>query len=721
MDVHCIFEKFLYRDEKNGYSTFSVHTEDARIPTSEYGNIICVGVVQNIYPDMPLAIDAILETEHGARLNVQSYHELAESNGLIGLLSSNQFKGIGPKTAKKILETAGNDFYGFMRQNSAEEVLAAIAGMDESKACLKERIISFVCIRELLDHIKKYGGNATDAESIYRHYGSEALLKLKKDPYLMRNFGISYNVCESIAKNCGYEFFDPRRIRALIQESFRSNKACGNIFTTFHDLCETISRIERKAAMGYVTDPMYIAAHIIDNDAYRIVNEESNIHIYETSLYEMEVEAAQHTSRLLQTGKNYENNKIKIEEIEKEIGITFSSEQKNAFQLIKKGGVAILTGGPGCGKTTVEKGLIRYLRENNENITIALCAPTGNAAKRMRKATGENAQTVHKLLEVTPFGEDEFMSKDEYDQLAYDVIICDEVSMLDLKLYTLLIRAIKNGALLLLIGDEAQLQSIGPGSVLRDLINTDSIPSCRLTQVYRQASGSSIIENSVRIRAGETDLYMDENTTIYYASDEVKLKALGIETAKKYYDKNMPFGVKIYTPVKKRKYSVSVHEMNRELQAVFNSKDKEFVRYGDNVFTVGDPVVFTRNNYKENYLNGDEGIITKISDDHKELHIKVDDNTLLISGASLNDLQLAYALTTHKAQGSECETAIIIVPKNPGNMLQRSLIYVASTRARKRNIYIVEKDALEIAIKNKKSTDRKTTLKRRLETIVSGE
>ena len=343
---------------------------------------------------------------------------------------------------------------------------------------------------------------------------------------------------------------------------------------------------------------------------------------------------------------------------------------------------------------------------------VKLCAPTGRAAQRMAESTEMPACTVHRLLNYTPYGEDANF-KDASDPIDADLIVVDEVSMLDISLFSMLIDAIKTGATLVLVGDIHQLESVGPGAVLQDLldINDKFIPKCMLTDVFRQKGGSPIIDNSKRINEGRTSLVTGKDFQIIQTKTETESmeKVKGI--MKKYYDPKDPFKIQILCP--SREGISGVVNQNTILQECLNtSKDKIF--YGKGCYKVNDKIIMTKNNYEADYYNGDIGIIRSI-DKNKQLHVEIREKEYVLTRDMMEDIRLAYGMTIHKSQGSEFPIVIVVMPMKPKIMLVRNLLYTAITRAKKQCIIINEGTALETAIKTIQAGNRRTRLKTLLE------
>ena len=729
-----VFERLLFQDERTGESVFTISAQ-ADLPVNDYGNVVCRGVIQRFPKHTPLEIEGELITDDQPYVAVAKCAAKSGSEAAaIMFLTETRFEQIGPATSAEIVRRFGADIFGFVGREDAVKELCTIRGITKKTALqFVSRLKALRIEQELLEYITSYGGTFEDARYIFDKYGLDSITQIEKNPYILRYLSVPYTVCESIAKEKGIGQFDPRRIAALLDECFRQNTGRGNTCMTFATLIRIADRIERDSNSGWQTNPFFLGAELVKGLGTRYkARKEGDVHYFYTDeMEQLERRAAEQTTRLLNSGQPCPDDPARIKEIEDMRGIAYAPEQKEAFRLLQKGGVALLTGGPGTGKSTVIDGLILYYEKAFPKADVALCAPTANAAKRLRETTGRNAQTIHKLLDIRPYSDTEYESKDEYDQLHHGLIIVDEASMIDIKLFHMLLCAVKNGALLILSGDEDQLRSVGPGNVLHDLLSNDRIPKCRLTKVFRQDEQSEIVQNSQRIRQGDTsfveafarDRKHHDRYFIGRVHTEEELERASISMMKRLYDPSDPQKTRLFTPVRKQKYIYSTVNLNRILQGIYNSGPKEdTLTYGGTTFAKGDPVIFIRNNYQSGYINGDEGVVKAIVDGdtrHRSLLVEVDGETIAVTGKDIDDLDLAYTLTTHKAQGSECETAVIVVPEQPKSMLCRSMIYVAATRAKTRNVFLVQNYALEEAIRNERQEIRVTGLNACIESCLA--
>lgn len=706
MQLYCSFQKLIFKDEKTGLAFFTVIPIDSKIPLDkEFGNLFCKGIILDYYPEnMPLLLEGEYINGNKPFFYVKKVKPAGKNDSAtLSFIINSNFSGIGNAYSEKIINLSNGNIFDYCKHDYAYEQLKSLGLKEENVISFINRINEYSNMQELVFFISYYGGEYSKAKIIYEKYGKEAIEKIRENPYILQECGVNYFVIEALAKKNNINVLNETRIEALIKEAMKIIEANGNTRTTFQQIFNTCRFLEKRANQGYKTNNINILAHILRNkDKYYIKETEKGYYLYTRRMFKIEDKSAKHVIRLINNRISFPTNEASIEEIEKKKNIKYGDEQKKAFNLLKDSGIKILTGGPGTGKSTVIDGLIKYYKQMFPENSVALCSPTGAASKKLREITGDDsAKTIHKLLDVKPSFDNSYTYRDEYNQLSYDLVIADEFSMSDAELFMMLVSGMKDGALLLLVGDQNQLSSVGSGNVLHDLLQSDIVESVTLKKVYRQSKESSIISNSIKIKSGNYQLDYDRNFEIYTVSSEEAMINTTINMAYKYKrNKN----VKIYSPVKNNKYLFSTFQLNNKIRDMKNNKPgNKFMIYNGVKFYINDPIIMNKNNYKKGYLNGDQGVIVDIihgKNGDSKMYIQLDgyDDEIILKGSNLSEIDLAYALTIHKSQGSECDIAITLIPEKPKGMLERSLVYVASTRAREKNIFIVQNNALKDAI-----------------------
>lgn len=704
IEIIGTYEKTLMRNEKNGWTRFTIRSKAECSYRDKYGSIICVGNIPHYNKGMPLKIIGHWENNNGyTYFNVMNIIETSDSEKVTIDYLTGIIPGLGENTAIKIVKEFGADIFSFIQKNDAEKSLKKLLPNINTEKLI-HAIKNNIEQREVYEYIVKIGGSYPAAVKISKNYGKSALSKLKENPYKIGlPNGLSVNVCDTIAFNEGIFIYDKKRVDALVLEAIINLSLNGHTYVSLKQLYERVNYITKNSIYNDII-PAVIIAKSISTHKHIIIENSSPIRIYSKNNWINEMAIIQHINRLTNSAISIPFNEKYINDIEKELNIIYGQKQKNAFSLLKTTGIKILTGGPGTGKTTTIKGLIKYMQKINSNIKIALCAPTGRAAQRVSEATGMTATTIHRLLEFTPYGKD-YTYKTLINPIDAEVIIVDEVSMVDNEVMSILLGAIKNNSLLILVGDENQLESVGAGNVLHDFIKSEKFDICKLDEIYRQEQDSLIINNGVKVNLGDVTLDSGEDFEIIKVKNNDEAKKKIIEMIKKYHNRKDLYYTHILTPIKKN--TLGVYEINKMMQDMLNnSKDK--LEYGFISFKPGDKIMMLRNNYDKGYFNGDIGVVSRINENGLEINLH--NGYIQLDREDLDDVTLCYASSIHKSQGSEFPITIVVLPESPSIMLKRRILYTAITRAKQKVVIISVNDAVNTAILNHKEYIRNTGL-----------
>ncbi len=717
------YKKNVFRNEYTGYCVFQVLAADESKIKQQCkllnASIICVGNVPEFRMETPLYIEGTVEkNQYGYQLNITHVEEKSwDVNGLAAYLC-NICAGVGITTANEIAEAFCDTLFDVVKEDNGPDVLSAKCPLlsYESAILLCETIRNTIAQKAVYDEIFQYGGSWTAATKITKLYGSQAIKELHANPYAVgAKNGLPFQACDRIAKTVGLNATSPMRIREALIAAFKNEESQGHVYSGESDICKQARRIIKKSSFSEADIPSIMMLQALANDDVFVIDydENANEGIYLKWRYRSEVDTAKNLMRLMHAAKDLNYNPQIVDWVESCRGIKYAPQQRQSFELIKKSGVAVITGGPGTGKTTTVDGLISAYEKLNPDKIIRLCAPTGRAAQRMTESTGREAVTIHRLLDFRPFGGDT-VHKDASDPIVADLIVVDEASMLDIELAAIFLNAVKEGTLVLFIGDINQLPSVGPGDVLHDLIGSGKIPTVHLSTVYRQDAKSPIIENAKRINEGRNSIYEDDDYhyETYANADCILMRTLDL--VKEMYDPNNPFDVQVLAPAHKGEAGVAM--INNMLQNLLNPPNGQAeIKYGSRTYRVGDKVILLNNNYSSGYFNGDIGIIRAITEGPD---IDIQGNILHLKKSEMEDLNLAYCMSVHKSQGSEFMHVIVTLPKKPSIMLKRNLLYTAITRAKKTVHVLAEEDAYFISIAACDTGKRNTRLAQRIQKML---
>ena len=654
-------------------------------------------------------------------------------------LGSGAIKGIGAALAGRIVRHFGDDTFQIV-ENEPER-LSEVKGISEKKAReIAMQIAEKSDMRKAMMFLQKYGISLNLGAKIYQKYGDSVYSVLQENPYRLADdiSGVGFKIADEIAYRIGIHTDSDYRIKSGMVYTLLQATGEGHVYLPKDELFQ-------RAAELLGVDSSYMEKHLVDLAMDRkIVQKEQGdqILIYPAQYYYLEL----NTARMLRELDIFcpEDEKIverRIVQIEKETGTALDEMQKKAVQEAAGHGLLILTGGPGTGKTTTINAIIRYFE--GEGAEIRLAAPTGRAAKRMTEATGYEAQTIHRLLELSGMPEDDregqpiHFERNAENPLETDVIIIDEMSMVDIHLIHSLLMAVTAGTRLILVGDENQLPSVGPGNVLRDIIRSGQFPVVELKKIFRQASESDIVVNAHKINKGEQVEINNKSRDFFFlkrydADIIIRVVIALIQEKLPKYVEAKPFEIQVLTPM--RKGLLGVERLNQILQRYLNPPDasKKEKEIGQGLFREGDKVMQVRNNYQLEWeirgrygipiekgvgvFNGDTGIIKTINEFAETAEVEFEDGRWAeYSFKQLDELELAYAVTIHKSQGSEYPAVIIPLLSGPRMLMNRNLLYTAVTRARKCVTVVGSEETFRDMIRNEKQQRRYSSLDQRIQ------
>lgn len=702
-------EHIIFRNQENGYTVMNFMSGEKEITCVGSFSVLTQG--QN----MELTGEYTEHPTYGKQFKVSSYEEKEpeDLDSIERYLGSGAIRGIGTKMAKKIVQKFQEDTFRIIEEEP--ERLAEIKGISKKKA--QEISVQVEEKREMrrgMLFLQKYGISLGLSVKVYEAYGKEVYHIIKENPYKLADDiqGVGFKIADEIAVRVGIRPDSDFRLRSAISYLLLQASGEGHTYLPKEELtrrCCNLLAVQEEAVEKHYMDLM-VEKKIVQKEM-----EEEKIQIYAASYYYKEMNTA---AMLKNLDIRYEVPEIELEAsiraIEKELAIQLDELQVEAVKEVARNGLLIITGGPGTGKTTTINTMIKYFER--EGLDIFLAAPTGRAAKRMSEMTGYEAKTIHRMLEQNggPDGGEGF-ERNEQNPLETDVIIIDEMSMVDINLMHSLLKAVRAGTRLILVGDVNQLPSVGPGCVLKDMIDSECFHVVRLTKIFRQASQSDIIVNAHKINHGErVDLEKKSKDFLVLKRYEAD-KIIGVilylyQSSMAEYVGAEKYDIQVLTPM--RKGVLGVEHLNKQLQMYLNppSKNKKEKEYGDKLFREGDKVMQTRNDYQleweiktkynlsieegKGIFNGDMGIIQEINEYGEYMLIEFDEGRQVkYPLKELEDLELAYAITIHKSQGSEYPAVILPILTGPRMLMNRNLLYTAVTRAQK-CVAIVGDDAM---------------------------
>ncbi len=737
-EIEGVLAEIIYQNEVNSYVVGVFETEEEQFTVVGYLPFVKKGDTLKIVGKF------VEHKDYGEQFKIETFEKLMPKTlgALEKYLSNGNIKGVGPATASKIVNKFGEDTIHVLKYEPQK--LSQIKGITKTKAVeISESFIENWEVWQIVGFLERFGMGAESAKKVYDLLGINAIAEIEANPYILIDIsrGVDFKQIDQMAIELGVEKENQKRVKSGIKYAL--------IKITYNGHCCTL----KENLIEYVKNLLNVNEDIIEDGIINLkVNNEIIVEdrdeekwIYLYSFYNAENKIAQNILGL----DRYKNVK-KVSNIEKELklveertDILLSEKQKEAIRAINDNNVTIITGGPGTGKTTIIKSIIEIYKQ--KKYKIVLCAPTGRAAKRMTETTGEEASTLHRLLEIGKVDEESLFKKDNEYQGAPidgDIIIVDEVSMVDMFIMSYLLDCIYKGTKLILVGDCDQLPSVGPGSVLKDLISSEKITTVHLDKIFRQAAKSKIIVNAHRVNSGKKFISKDDKEMekeskqdFFFIKENNQEKVLEQVLSlcngrlKKFGDYDFFESIQVLSPTKKG--MLGTKEMNKALQEELNPHregEAEKNSMGA-IFRIGDRVMQIKNNYdiywekKENsevevgngVFNGETGTILNINEKEKNICVKFDDDKYVwYEFNDLEQIEHSYCITIHKAQGSEFDVVIMIVPQAAPMLLTRNLLYTGLTRAKKLLIVIGNERVVDYMINNVDSKKRNTGLEFKL-------
>lgn len=736
-------DHIIYQNKDNGYAVLSMNVDDEEE--------ICVGIFRGVDNGENLEItgEYVEHPSYGFQFKANSF-KVVEPDDLLSMeryLGSGAIKGVGEALAKRIVKRFGKDTFRVIEEEP--ERLVEVKGISERIAQqITDQMIEKREIREAFLFLQKYGITNTLAVKIYEKYGMGMYGILKENPYRLAEDiqGVGFRLADEIAEKIGIHTDSDYRIRSGILYTLLQASLEGHMFLPMRVL------VRRSADLLQVPEEAIRAQiqnlHMDHKVVVKKTTDEPEVYAF--SYYYAELNCARMLRELnvLMESELLDSEEKRIEtilqRILKEQGLELDELQKNAVLECVKHGIMILSGGPGTGKTTTINTIIRYFDE--EGMDILLAAPTGRAAKRMTEATGYEARTIHRMLEINGGMEDGSRARFERNgenPLEADVVIIDEMSMVDIYLFQSLLEAVSVGTRLILVGDVDQLPSVGPGQVLQDLIESKSFPTVMLKKIYRQAGESDIVMNAHRINMGQKIALNNKSKDFFFLPrNDVQViykHMIQLITEKlPRYVEAQPYDIQVLTPM--RKGSLGVETLNGILQRYLNPADPSRKEHaaGDRIFREGDKVMQIKNNYQLEWeivsqygiridsgsgvFNGDIGTIRRIREESSTVQVEYDEHRLVeYTFSQLDEIELAYAITIHKSQGSEYPAVLLPLLSGPKMLMNRNLLYTAVTRARKCVTILGSQEVVDGMIENENQYHRYTGLGRRILELESEE
>lgn len=724
----------IFRNDENGYTVALLETEDEVITLTGIFARDISGEIIEVFGKR------VYHPKYGDQFQVDMYNTILPTGleQIENYLSSGLIKGVGKHTARKIVEAFKEETFNIIQKTP--ERLTEIEGIGEKKAqMIAKSFQEQADVKEIMMFLQSHNISTNFSIRIYKEYGKNTINVIRENPYRLAEeiYGIGFKLADKIAASLGVEKDSPYRIASGVKYVLMEYALRGHTYAPYKSLVKTAADLLETSTENIEDEIRNMAF----TDKIHIETLDSEPVVYYLPYHNAEVNVCKNLINLASLAPDIsEEEVLKYLESDEDKTIALTDMQKEAVVQAVMNGVTVITGGPGTGKTTIILSIIKIFERMNKKVL--LCAPTGRAAKRITESTGKEAKTIHRLLEYA-YGEDDsnlIFNKNENSPLDCHALIVDEMSMVDILLMNNLLKALKRGTKLIMVGDVDQLPSVGAGNVLADIINSNTIKTIKLDMIFRQSQGSMIIQNAHAVNKGMMPLLNKKDSDFYFIRENNmnKIADLIVDL----YTNRLPskYGfvpikdIQVLSPMKKG--DTGVMELNKKIQAAVNppSKFKKEKTFGKYTFRTGDKVMQVKNNYQaewkladnslvrgEGIYNGDIGNIIFIDEIEQEMHVLFDDDKEVVySFSQLDELILAYATTVHKSQGSEFPVIIMPVVWGPPMLLTRNLLYTAITRAKELVVLVGQEKYLEEMIENNRIDKRFSALDHRLRAAVEG-